>query len=82
MRKYLAALAILFAAGTAALAANDEGRIADIDREQMVITLENGNSYKLPGEFDLDAIAEGMEVLIAYDEVDGERQITDMDITQ
>lgn len=82
MRRTLAALALLIASTAMALAASDEGTIASIDREAMTITLENGNTYKLPGEFDLDAISEGMDVLVAYDTVDGERTITDMDITQ
>jgi hypothetical protein len=82
MRRTLAALALLIASTSLSLAASDEGTIASIDREAMTITLQNGNTYKLPGEFDLDAISEGMDVLVAYDTVDGERTITDMDITQ
>ncbi len=82
MRRTLAALALLIASTSLSLAASDEGTIASIDREAMTITLENGNTYKLPGEFDLDAISEGMDVLVAYDTVDGQRTITDMDITQ
>lgn len=77
-------IALLTAAGTlfasAALAANDEGPIAAIDSEAMTITLENGNVYKLPGEFDFEAISEGMDVLLAYEEIEGEKQITDMDL--
>lgn len=82
MRRTLAALALLIASAGISFAASDEGTIASIDRESMTITLQNGNTYKLPGEFDLDAISEGMDVLVAYDTVDGERTITDMDITQ
>lgn len=82
MRRTLAALALLIASTSLSLAASDEGTIASIDREAMTITLQNGNTYKLPGEFDLDAISEGMDVLVAYDTVDGQRTITDMDITQ
>lgn len=74
----LIAATALFA--TAALAANDEGPIAQIDRETMTITLENGNSYRLPGEFDLDSLSEGMDVFLAYEEIDGENQITDVDL--
>ena len=82
MRRTLAALTLLIASTSLSLAASDEGTIASIDREAMTITLQNGNTYKLPGEFDLDAISEGMDVLVAYHTVDGERTITDMDITQ
>lgn len=77
------ASAALFALGliampAAALAADDDGRIAAVDREALTITLENGNTYHLPGEIDLEAIQEGMEIVLAYEEVDGERQVTDM----
>ena len=74
----LAAAAALFA--TAALAANDEGAIAQIDSEAMTITLENGNSYRLPGEFDVQSLSEGMDVFLAYEEIDGQNQITDVDL--
>ncbi len=80
--RHTLAAALLLATTSFAFAANDEGRIASIDRDAMIITLENGNTYKLPGEFDMDAIAEGMEVLLAYDTVDGQRTITDMDVTE
>ncbi|TKT81467.1 DUF1344 domain-containing protein [Aquamicrobium sp. LC103] len=63
-----------------ALAADDEGKIVSIDRQELTITLDNGNSYKLPGEFDVEALQEGMEVLLAYDTVDGEKLVTDMEI--
>ncbi len=82
MKRLLAALAIVTVSAMAAMAASDEGRIASIDRERMIITLDNGNSYRLPGEFNLEALEEGMEVLLAYDQVDGVRQVTDMDVMQ
>lgn len=78
-KEALAALAIsLGIAAAPALAAEDDGQIAAVDREAQTITLDNGNSYRLPGEFDVDSIAEGMEVVIAYDNVEGENQITDI----
>ena len=64
----------------AASAADDEGVISSIDREAGTITLDNGNSYKLPVEFDMDALQEGMQILLAYDDVAGEKMVTDMEI--
>jgi hypothetical protein len=79
-----AIFAAFFAAGLAlsgaASAADDEGVIASIDREAGTITLENGNSYKLPVEFDMEALQEGMQILLAYDDVAGEKLVTDMEI--
>lgn len=64
--------------GNAALAADDEGKIARIDAEQLTITLDNGNTYKLSGEFDVEALEVGTEVVLAYDTVGGEKLVTDL----
>lgn len=73
--------ALLVAAGLAvspAAAADDEGKIAAIDPEAMTITLDNGNTYKLSVEFDVAALEEGMEVVLAYDTIAGQKQVTDL----
>lgn len=80
MRKSLALFSILAMLSTSALAAEAEGQIKSIDRDKMTITLDNGKSYKLPGEADIESLAEGMEILIAYDVVGGENLITDMQL--
>ena len=80
VRGALVAFAIGLAgiAASPALASEDDGRIAAVDREAQTVTLDNGNVYTLPGEFDVEAIEEGMDVAIAYDIVEGERQVTDI----
>ncbi|RIK87577.1 MAG: hypothetical protein DCC69_03855 [Hyphomicrobiales bacterium] len=75
--------ALLVAAGLAlssgaALAADDEGKIKRVDREALTITLDNGNTYKLSGEFDVEALQEGVEVVLAYDTIGGEKLVTDL----
>ena len=77
----LIAAGLAISAGTAS-AADDEGVISSIDREAGTITLDNGNSYKLPGEFDVDAIQEGMVVLLAYDKIGDQNMITDMQLPE
>jgi Cu/Ag efflux protein CusF len=67
---------------SAAIAAEAEGQIQSIDPDNLTITLDNGKTYKLPGEFQLDAIKEGMEILLAYDVVGGENLITDMELSE
>ncbi len=62
----------------AAMAADDEGKIKRVDREALTITLDNGNTYKLSGEFDVEALEEGVEVVLAYDTVGGEKLVTDL----
>jgi hypothetical protein len=42
----------------------------------------DGKSYKLPGEFDVDELKEGMDILLAYDKVGGENLITDMELPE
>ena len=82
MRTLIGAGAAVFMISTAAFAAEAEGQIKAIDRDNLTITLDDGKSYKLPGEFDVNALKEGMEVLLAYDEVDGVNLITDMELPQ
>ena len=86
MRSLIGALAAAMMLSTivsnGALAAEAEGKIKAVDRDNLTITLENGNSYKLPGEFDVEAIKEGMQVLLAYDKVGDENMITDMELSE
>ena len=82
MRILIGACAALVALGTAALAAEAEGHIKKIDRESLVITLDDGKSYKLPGEYDVERLKEGMDILLAYDVVSGENLITDMELSE
>lgn len=75
--------ALFFAASVAyfsgsAMAADDEGKIARVDANAMTITLENGNTYKLSGEFDVEALEVGTEVVLAYDTIAGEKTVTDL----
>ncbi|MFC6489866.1 DUF1344 domain-containing protein [Nitratireductor sp. GCM10026969] len=78
MRLTAAALAFALLA-TPALAADTEGKITTVDRENMTITLQDGSTYRLPPEMDASAVSDGMDVVIAYRvNEDGERQITDM----
>ena len=84
MRKVTRAVsAFLIATGIAlspmtAFAADDEGTIATVDREALTITLDNGNTYKLSGEFDVESLQEGVDVVLAYDTIEGEKTVTDL----
>ncbi len=82
MRSLTGALAAALMFTTVAFAAEAEGKIKSVDRDNLTITLENGKSYKLPGEFDVDAIKEGMQVLLAYDKVGDQNMITDMELSE
>jgi Cu/Ag efflux protein CusF len=82
MRSLIGALAAIVMISSAAYAAEAEGKIKAIDRDKLTITLENGKSYKLPGEFDVDVLKEGMDVLLAYDQIGGVNTITDMELPE
>ena len=74
-------IATLMLSGVA-YAAEVAGQIKKVDIDQLTITLDNGNAYKLPGELDVSTLKEGMEIVLAYDEVGGENVITDMDLSE
>lgn len=78
MRKVLAALVASLAITATAVAADADGKVTKVDPEQMTIVLDDGKTYKLPDEMDMSVIAEGVEVIIAYEPKDGVNQITDM----
>ena len=76
------AAAALMLISTAALAEQAEGLIRKVDKEAMTLTLDNGKSYKLNAEMDVDALQVGMDIVIAYDVTNGENVITDMQVTE
>ena len=76
------AAALMLSTIAGASAAEAVGKVKAVDRDNLTITLENGNSYKLPGEFDVDAIQEGMVVLLAYDKIGDQNMITDMQLPE
>jgi Cu/Ag efflux protein CusF len=82
MRSLFGAVCAILFAVSLAQAAEAEGEIRSIDRDALTITLSDGNSYKLPGEFDLESLSEGMDVLLAYETVDGQNLITDMQLPE
>lgn len=81
MRFVLTVAAALLSA-TVAFAADAEGEITKIDADKGTITLSDGNTYKLPGEFDVASLREGMDIVISYDKVDGENLIADMQLPE
>jgi hypothetical protein len=74
------AVAALLLMGGAALADQTEGVIKKVDKDSMTLTLDNGKTYKLNGEMDVDSLKVGMDIVIAYDVTNGENVITDMEL--
>jgi hypothetical protein len=67
---------------SAAFAGQTEGLIKKIDKDAMTLTLDDGKSYKMNAEMDVDSLKPGMDVVIAYDVTNGQNVITDMEIPE
>ena len=82
MRTLFGALFATLLLSTDALADQTEGIIKKVDKDTMTMTLDNGKSYKLNAEMDVDALKPGMDVVIAYDVTDNGNVITDMQLPE
>lgn len=67
---------LAFAAGNGQL----EATIASIDKAGESLSLDDGQTYRLPGEFNFDGLSEGTRVYVFYREEDGERHIVDLEV--
>lgn len=65
-----------------AVAEDADGTITQVDVDARTITLEDGMTYLLPGEFDPATVKEGSEIFFIYQVVDGVNVITDMEIDE
>jgi hypothetical protein len=81
-RRILSGVAATLLAAGMAFAGQTEGLIKKIDKESMTLTLDDGKSYKLNAEMDVDSLKPGMVVVIAYDVTDGQNIITDMELPE
>ncbi|MGX5829145.1 DUF1344 domain-containing protein [Mesorhizobium sp. 43Arga] len=80
MRTLIGAVAATLLYSTAAFAGQTEGLIKKIDKDALTMTLDDGKSYKLNAETDLDSLKPGMDIVIAYDVTNGENVVTDMQL--
>nr|WP_306228734.1 MULTISPECIES: DUF1344 domain-containing protein [unclassified Aurantimonas] len=61
-----------------ALAEEVSGTIKAIDQASATLTLDDGSTYALPGEFDYTAVKPGMEVVVIFDETDATHPVIDL----
>ncbi|UCI06919.1 DUF1344 domain-containing protein [Mesorhizobium sp. B1-1-8] len=81
MRTLIGAVAAMLMISTAAaFAGQTEGLIKKVDKDSLTLTLDDGKSYKLNAETDLDALKPGMDIVIAFDVTNGENVVTDMEL--
>ncbi|TGR92517.1 DUF1344 domain-containing protein [bacterium M00.F.Ca.ET.191.01.1.1] len=80
MRTLIGAVCAMLMISTAAFAGQTEGLIKKVDKDTLTLTLDDGKSYKLNAETDLDALQPGMDIVIAFDVTNGENVVTDMQL--
>lgn len=71
--------AMIFALPHTALADEATGKIVSIDEGKQSLKLDDGNVYKLPGEFDYSVITKDMKVLVVYDLSGKDKMVTDIE---
>ncbi len=71
--------ALVFALPHTAQADEVEGKIVSVDEGTQSLKLDDGNTYKLPGEFDYSVISADMKVLIVFDVNGEEKLVTDIE---
>lgn len=70
------AAALFVASSFTALAAEVTGAITAVDPATGTVTLDDGNIYLLPADFDVASLQAGTMVTITYEEIDGQLTIT------
>lgn len=73
------AAALLAASSLSAFAAEVTGSITAVDPAAGTVTLDDGNTYVLPANFDLASLQAGAMVKIIYEEADGKLTITSVE---
>ena len=76
----LAALSML-ALASAAQAAELEGVVKQLDTAASTLTLEDGTELRIPSQDLMDKLREGDKVLVTFEEKDGEKVVSSVEIT-
>ena len=79
MQKIIAiSFAVLLMSGMTSHAGEAQGTITFVNANAMTVTIDNGQTYALPPEFDVSLITPGMVVALAHDD-DPASTVTDME---
>ena len=76
----LAVSAVLGPIAASAQSADVEAKIVEISTAKQTITLDDGETYVTPTEFDFDGLDKDVTVDVFYTIVDGKRVINDLEI--
>jgi len=80
IRAGAAAAGLSAALATAALAGTADGTITKIDETANSLTLSNGKTYKLPGEFNYSGFHAGQKVTVFYDTDPSGAYVNDIEV--
>ncbi len=72
-------MAALLASVSLASADETAGRITQVNAEEQTITLDNGMTFSLSDDVNLNALAPGQEVKVTYERQDSENIATDVE---
>jgi Protein of unknown function (DUF1344) len=73
-----ALVVLLLVVPAISFAAEVQGKVRAIDPGDRVVTLEDGTRITVPQEISLDALTEGSEITVSYEERDGKNQATNI----
>jgi Cu/Ag efflux protein CusF len=75
-----AALILATFATPAARAADMEGKVHSVDTSERTVTLDNGTKLWLADGVAVDAVKEGAQVKVSYEEKDGKAIVTTVEV--
>ena len=78
----MAAAGLLSPLSAMAESADVEAVITNVDTAALSLSLDDGEKYQAPEEFNFEGLEPGVKVLVFYTEVDGARVINDLEILQ
>ena len=84
MRHWIKAFVLVLAVTalvTAGWADESTGKVQKVDRDQRTIVLEDGTQIWVAEGVSLDAVTEGKEVKVMFEEKDGKKVATQVDVT-
>lgn len=79
MKTLLSSIALLGLSMSVSFAGEASGSITNVNTNAHTMTLDNGQTYILPAEFDISLIGQGMRVSLAFDETSDGNLVTDME---
>lgn len=84
LKVLLLALVVVLAFGSAALAADVQGKVKTVDQDGKAVTLEDGTKLMIPAtaKVDKNALKPGASVKASFEEKDGQKVVTSIQVGQ